>query len=150
MLEAQESAREAGPPEFSHLKLITLEELHEIRRHWLYEKHEFDDRLPAIYEQVTGTPFPCRKDEGNSLQADDWALLRTLCGEDPAFFELQVGLLGVERKYRAMSWRAGIFDVLEERLRTGLYGSEEAAVAVLGARHEQKKKLLELTVLPEE
>jgi DNA sulfur modification protein DndC len=42
VLEAQETARQEGPPEFQNLRLITLEELHEIRRIWLYEKHEFD------------------------------------------------------------------------------------------------------------
>jgi hypothetical protein len=58
VLEAQESVRREGPPEFGHLQLITLDELHEIRRIWLYEKHEFDDRLPRIYEEVTGQQFP--------------------------------------------------------------------------------------------
>ena len=29
----------------------------EIRRIWLEEKHEFDDSLPRIYEEVTGEEF---------------------------------------------------------------------------------------------
>jgi hypothetical protein len=98
------------------LQLIAPEELHEIRRIWLYEKHEFDDSLPRIYEEVTGEKFPTRGDEGNALRADDWEVLREVCGDDPAFFDLQVGLLGVERQFRAAcrvgaarssDWRSG-------------------------------------------
>ena len=40
VLEAQASARREGPAEFRSLTLIAPEELHEIRRIWLYKKHE--------------------------------------------------------------------------------------------------------------
>jgi DNA sulfur modification protein DndC len=147
VLQAQESARQEGPPEFRELKLITLEELHEIRRIWLYEKHEFDDSLPRIYEDVIGEKFPKQAEEGNALRADDWALLREICGDDPTFFDLQVGLLGEERKFRGLSRRAGIYGVLEERLRTALYGSEEEAVSVLTERSEMRKNVRHLVVI---
>src|SRR5205814_1828744 len=68
VLEAQQSARENGPEEFRGLTLITEDELHEIRRIWLYEKHEFDDSLPRVYEEVAGEKFPKRGDEGNGLR----------------------------------------------------------------------------------
>ncbi len=139
LLEAQQSIHQEGPPEFRGLALITLDELHEIRRIWLYEKHEFDDSLPRIYQEVTGEAFPGRPDDSNGLRADDWGLLRELCGDDAAFFDLQVGLLGVERQYRGLSRRSGVFQELENQLRTGLYGSEEEAVAVLSERQEKKK-----------
>ena len=76
VLEAQQSAREIGPAEFREIELITLDELVEIRRLWLHEKHEFDDSLPRIYEEVTGEPFPKMREDDNALQADDWDLLR--------------------------------------------------------------------------
>jgi DNA sulfur modification protein DndC len=122
---------------------VTLEELHEIRRLWLYEKHEFDDCLPRIYEEITGSAFPQRGDEASGLRADDWDLLREVCGDDRAFFHLQVSLLGVERQFRGMSRRAGIFEELQKRLRTGLYGSEEEAVTVIGRREQMKEKARE-------
>jgi DNA sulfur modification protein DndC len=140
VLEAQHSARLEGPPEFRSLQLITLDELHEIRRIWLYEKHEFDDALPRIYEEANGEKFPKRGDEGNGLRADDWAILREVCGDDQVFFDLQVALLGVERQFRGMTRRSGIYEVLEDRLRTGLYGSEQEAVAVLGERDKKRKQ----------
>ena len=97
VLEAQQSARENGPAEFREIQLITLEELNEIRRLWLHEKHEFDDSLPRIYEEVTGEPFPKPREDGNALRADDWELLREVCEGDEVLFDLQVALLGVEQ-----------------------------------------------------
>jgi DNA sulfur modification protein DndC len=146
VLEAQQSIRSEGPPEFQDIQLINLEELHEIRRIWLYEKHEFDDALPRIYEETTGGKFPARQDDGRGLRADDWDLLREVCGDDAALFDLQVGLLGVERQYRGLSRRTGVFDALEERLRAGLYGSEAEAVAVLSER-DRRERALELHVM---
>jgi DNA sulfur modification protein DndC len=140
VLEAQQSARQEGPAEFRKLVLISPEELHEIRRIWLYEKHEFDDSLPRIYEEVVGEKFP-RRDEGdNGLRADDWNLLRELCGEDATFFDLQVRLLGEERRYRGMSRRTGVYQALESGLRSALYGSEQEAVDTLREREKQKQK----------
>jgi DNA sulfur modification protein DndC len=139
VLEAQQAVRQEGPPEFRELKLIAPEELLAIRRIWLYEKHEFDDSLPRIYEEVTGEKFGQAADDAHGLRAEDWEVLREVCGDDRVFFETQVGLLGVEREFRGMSRRAGIFDELEKRLRTGLYGSEEEAVAVLTERQEKSK-----------
>ena len=78
VLEAQQSARENGPADFRDIQLITLDELTEIRRIWLHEKHEFDDSLPRIYEEVTGEAFPKVREDGNALQADDWELLREI------------------------------------------------------------------------
>ena len=51
-LEVQRDVRALGPPEMAELKLISPDELHEIRRLWLYEKHEFDDALPRISERT--------------------------------------------------------------------------------------------------
>jgi len=150
VLEAQHSARLEGPAEFRSLQLITLDELHEIRRIWLYEKHEFDDVLPRIYEEVTCEKFSKRGDEGNGLRADDWALLREVCGDDQAFFDLQVSLLGVERQFRGMSRRSGIYEVLEDRLRTGLYGSEQEAVAILGERLRKREQAGQGGLFPKE
>src|SRR5208337_1167471 len=113
VLEAQEQARGEGPPEFRNLKLITMDELHEIRRIWLNEKHEFDDSLPRIFHEVTG--------------------------EDEAFFDLQVRLLGMEQSHRGMSRRAGIFEKLESRFRSAFYRSEQEAVDDLTDRDRRTR-----------
>ena len=61
VLGAQSEIRELGPPEVEKLDLISMDELREIRRIWLQEKHEFQDSLPRIYEEATGRPFPSRR-----------------------------------------------------------------------------------------
>jgi DNA sulfur modification protein DndC len=148
VLEAQESVRAEGPEEFRKLTLITAAELQEIRRIWVYEKGEFDDSLPRIYREVTGEEFPTRADHDNPLRADDWELLREVCGDDAAFFDLEVRLLARERQYRGMTRRTGIYEALAEDLRSGLYRNEEEAVAVLSERRERKERVIHLEVLP--
>jgi DNA sulfur modification protein DndC len=140
VLDVQQGIRRNGPEEFRSIQLITLDELHEIRRIWLYEKHEFDDVLPRIYEEATGEAFPRRGTDANGLRAEDWEVLREVCGEDQALFDLQVALLGVERQYRGMSRRAGIYEALEEKLRTGLFGNEQEAVEVLSDRLRRREE----------
>lgn len=138
VLEAQRSVRQNGPPEFENLQLITLDELHEIRRIWLHEKHEFDDSLPRIFEEVTGEPFPKKVDDGNWLCQEDWDLLRELCGQDQAFFDLQVSLLGVERRFRGMTRRSGVFEALEDRLRVGMFQNAQEAVGILSNQRDRR------------
>ncbi len=58
VLTAQMDVRRLGPPDVQEIELVSLAELQEIRRIWLYEKHQFDDSVPTIYEEVTGQPFP--------------------------------------------------------------------------------------------
>jgi DNA sulfur modification protein DndC len=134
VLEAQQSVRQEGPPEFREIQLVTLEELHEIRRIWLHEKHEFDDSLPRIYAEATGEPFPKQREDGNALRADDWELLREVCGDDQTLFNLQVALLGEEQRFRGMTRRVGVIDALERRMKPAIFGSETEAVEVLTER----------------
>jgi DNA sulfur modification protein DndC len=141
VLEAQMSVRREGPPEVKTLELIRMDELQEIRRIWLYDKHEFDDSLPHIYEEVTSDKLPKQSEDGDGLRTDDWELLKEICGGDETLFNVQVKLLGVERQHRGMTRRGGIFPALEEGLRTGLFSSEEQAVAVLREREEKRKAL---------
>jgi DNA sulfur modification protein DndC len=139
LLSVQQDIRRFGPPEVKDIELITMEELREIRRIWLYEKHEFDDSLPVIYEQTTGSEFPSDAADDAVLRNDDWELLKEICGGDGAFFELQRSMLDVERQYRGMMRRAGIFDALVDRLRAGQFDDEAMALAV----KQREAKLLD-------
>jgi len=137
VLEVQQAIRDLGPPEVQEIQLISMDELHEIRRIWLYEKREFDDSLPRIYEEVTGERFPRPASDDHLLRLDDWNILHEICGDDEAFFELQVGLLDIEREFRGMTRRAGIYQALEDRLRACQYASEDEAIAI---RQEQEQR----------
>ena len=37
-----------------------MDELQEVRRIWIEDKHEVEDLLPKLYEGVLGQPFPLR------------------------------------------------------------------------------------------
>ncbi|HET9637658.1 MAG TPA: DNA phosphorothioation system sulfurtransferase DndC [Allosphingosinicella sp.] len=128
VLEAQRHVRDRGPEEVQGIELITLPELREIRRLWVVEKHEFEDSLPRIYEEVLETPFPDgRLDDSFAFGREEVEMLRDLCGEDVLHFELTRELLDVERQHRTMARRAGLFKSLEKALRRGSFESAEEA-----------------------
>lgn len=128
LLTIQTQIRCTAPENMHDITLITLEELSEIRRIWLEERHEFDDSLPRIYEEVTGEPFiDLRPDAGLSLLgSDEWNVLEEICESDAMQLELMAKLLDTERQYRKMARRVGIYDALEKCFATSSRSPEEA------------------------
>ncbi|MEB3233699.1 MAG: DNA phosphorothioation system sulfurtransferase DndC [Leptolyngbyaceae bacterium] len=119
LLTTQQQVRAAAPTDLKTIELISLDELREIRRIWLKEKHEFDDSLPRIYQEITGEPFDDAhpSTEAAHLGADEWNLLQQICTEthtDPMHFELITRLLATEQQYQLHARRVGIFDALEK------------------------------------
>ncbi|NET56948.1 MAG: DNA phosphorothioation system sulfurtransferase DndC [Symploca sp. SIO2E6] len=128
VLEAQTKIRRHGPEEMKNITLITEEELSEIRRIWLEDKHEFDDSLPRIYQQVTGEPFKDYRPGADNrlLGSDEWQVLEEICGDDAMHLELMAKLLDTERQYRTMSRRIGINEALEKCFHTSSRSKDEA------------------------
>ncbi|MBD2012755.1 DNA phosphorothioation system sulfurtransferase DndC [Microcoleus sp. FACHB-53] len=126
VLEAQTQVRRTAPPEMRDITLITHEELSEIRRIWLEEKHEFDDSLPRIYEEVTGEPFQDTRPsaERRLLGSDEWTVLNEIC-EDEMHLELMARLLDTENQYHAKS-RRGVYDSLEKCFASSSRSKDEA------------------------
>jgi DNA sulfur modification protein DndC len=136
VLEAQQWVREHGPGYVRDIELITLAELHEIRRLWVVEKHELEDTLPQIYEEMMGQPYPGQAiDDTRPFGADEIHLLREICGEDALHLALVRELLDVEQRYRTMARRAGLFEGLERALRRHFY--TDAADATARARQHR-------------
>ncbi|WP_341731275.1 DNA phosphorothioation system sulfurtransferase DndC [Microcoleus sp. EPA2] len=135
VLEAQTQIRQTAPVEMRDITLITPEELSEIRRIWLEEKHEFDDSLPRIYEQVTGQPFEDSRPaaERKLLGSDEWTVLEEMC-EDKMHLELMAKLLDTERQYYTKSRRTGIYGDLDKCFETSSRSKEEA----IGNAHYQR------------
>jgi len=128
VLEAQRHIRDQGPSEVGEIELITLPELREIRRLWVTEKHEIEDSLPGIYEEVLGVAFPDgRLDDSLPFGRDEIDILRELCGDDVLHFQLTRELLDIERQHRTMARRAGLFKSLEQSLHRGSYENAEEA-----------------------
>lgn len=126
LLEAQTKIRQTAPPEMSDTTLISHEELSEIRRIWLEEKHEFDDSLPRIYQEATGEPFHDTRLGASQtlLGLDEWKILEEIC-DDEMHLELMTKLLDTERQFYTKS-RRGIFDNLEKCFDSSSRAKEEA------------------------
>lgn len=130
LLDAQEWIRENGPDYVQDIELVTLEELHEIRRIWVFEKHEIEDALPRVYQEVTGRDFPGPSlDDILVLRNEDLNLLREITDGDPLHYQLTRELLDVERKFRTMARRAGLFEAMEQAIRRNFYTDVDDAVA---------------------
>lgn len=128
VLQAQVQIRQNAPDEMKDITLISSEELSEIRRIWLEEKHEFDDSLPRIYQEVTGKTFQdIRIGANNSLLgSDEWDVLEDICDNDAMHLELMAKLLDTERQYYTKSYRTGIYKELEKCFETSSRSQDEA------------------------
>ena len=130
VLRAQQYIRENGPDEVRDIDLIIPEELEEIRRIWVVEKHEIEDSLPGIYEETTGEHYSgTRIDDNLVIGAAEMNLLRDLCGDDDLHFQLTRELLSIEKRHKSMLRRAGLFKALEQAFYRNFYDDEEDAVS---------------------
>lgn len=138
VLETQEWIRQNGPEYVSDIELITPDELHEIRRIWVVDKHEIEDRLPQVYEQATGRSYDGPPIEENLVfDRETLDLLKEICGdENPLHFEMIRNLLEQERRYRTMAKRKGLFESLEKTI-TRCYFRDEADALDFETRRAQ-------------
>ena len=147
LLAAQQWGREHGPEEVRDLELITIEELHEIRRIWLVDKHEIEDRLPIIYKESTGKIFPGAKPQF-VLNQDLFDSLKEICGDDVLHYQMIRDLISIEKKFSSMTKRSGLLDELEKAIKRSFYGDRDDAIDY--AREKQKQEQLVLGVHQEE
>ncbi|MFF7756915.1 DNA phosphorothioation system sulfurtransferase DndC [Streptomyces griseorubiginosus] len=129
LLQAQTWIRAHAPEHVQNIELITLDELHEIRRIWVFDKHEVEDSLPQIYQDATGEPFPGGPlDEQLVMGSDEMDVLKQVCDGDDLHYNMVRELLAVERKYRTMARRSGLFQALEQAVQKGYYDNHDDAV----------------------
>ena len=137
VLRAQRYIRERGPAEVRDIELICREELEEIRRIWVVEKHEIEDHLPRIYEEVVGEHYPGRSlDDNRIFGADEMEALWEACDGDELRYQLTRELLSVEKKYKSMLRRAGLFDAMDQAFHRHFYENEEDATERALSRHK--------------
>lgn len=132
LLRTQEAVRklgaERGVSHAKNIELITLHELEEIRRIWITEKHEIEDPLPSIYQRATGRAYPGKVlDENLMFGREEMAILQDVCAGDRIHYELARELLDVERRFRTMSRRAGLFGAIDDAIRRGYFENEADA-----------------------
>lgn len=99
LLSAQRHIQQYAPPEVKDLELISIAELEEIRRIWVVEKHEMEDCLPSLYEEVTGSRYPGRRIDDNPVfGAEELDILSETCADDELHYQLTRELLSVEKR----------------------------------------------------
>jgi DNA sulfur modification protein DndC len=142
LLKAQTWIRQHGPDDVRSIELITLDELQEIRRIWVVDKHEMEDFLPRIYEEVTGDKYPGpRLDDSMAIHAEDLALLKEACGDDSLHYELTRELLGVTRQGRSSQRRAGHYERLEKTFGKHYFDNQQEAVTYAQERDRRRATL---------
>jgi len=148
LLKAQTKVRTLGPEDVRELDLITIEDLEEIRRIWVIEKHEIEDSLPGIYEEATGQPYPVKNlDENQIFKPDDMALLKEICaelGDDEGIqYQLARELLHLEQQHRTMARRSGLYEMIDKALEKGAFNNKAEAEEFAVARSQAIKSIRE-------
>lgn len=144
LLTVEKQIRQTAPENMRDITLLTIEELSEIRRIWLEERHEFDDSLPRIYEEVTGEVFkdPRPGADQSILGSDEWEILEEICEGDGMHLELMARLLDTERQFKKKTRRVGIYESLEKCFDTSSR-SPEKAIANAHLKRDLRQAALE-------
>ncbi|WP_415888713.1 DNA phosphorothioation system sulfurtransferase DndC [Neptuniibacter sp. SY11_33] len=157
VLEAQVAVQKMGPPEVQDLELLTIEELEAIRHVWLDEKHEAEDSLPKIYEQVIKKPYPGKpKAHHPIMNGEVLAKLKTHCKQqgdtDGLLYQQMRAVMSVANKYRNQLRRAKLKDELNDVIDKGAFDSlfEAKQFALERERHRLQIELTNNIQLTEE
>ncbi len=147
LLEAQTYIRRTGPSGVKNLELISLDELQEIRRIWVMDKHEIEDLLPRLYKAATGSDYPGQPlDDNLVLGSKDMQELEEICQADRLHYELTRELLSLTRQQRSSARRAGLFDQLERTFKRHFFDDKEDAVNRAQIRAVERKNTEQLNM----
>ena len=133
LLVAQSEIRKNAPKGLEDFELISQEELEEIRKIWIEDKHEIEDSLPFLYKRATGLPYPASdSDERPAFSREDLEVLKDICisNEDVEQIHYQMlrEMLHIEQGYRGASRRVGIYEQLERTLKQHAFLNREDAL----------------------
>lgn len=132
LLEVEKLVHEIGPEETRDIPLITMDELRLIRQIWLDEKHEFDDSLPEIYEEVTGKKYSDGMISKNKYFGQlESKLVHEVCTKlyphEKLLPIMLHALLDTEAKATAMSNKRNVVINFEREISKSFYTDEDEA-----------------------
>ena len=155
LLTAQMQIREQGIG-MSSFEVISIPELEQIRRIWVVDKHEIEDSLPRIYQEVTGEGYPgVPLDDQCPLDHEALKLLQNICerlaGPDENMtirYGMVREMLSQESRFRTQRRRAGLFESLEKALQHHHFWNEQDAAiwAKVQLNSEQAPKETQLII----
>ncbi len=111
LLTTQQQVREDGPD--PDIKLITDDELEEIRKIWRTERQDWQDAVPRIYTEIVGER-DWIVDDTFSFTKKDKEILEAICDEKKVPVTLVSKLLDTEQQMDGMSRRAKIQSRIDE------------------------------------
>lgn len=126
----QNAAKQQG---LRPVELIGLDELDEIRKIWLEDKGEIEDRVPTIYEEIFSHAYPGKLVEPMPLNPDDLQLLKEIAAEvDPEaaeeLYRLTRNLSTTRRTIGDTKKRSHQLDVVDDVLTRFCFRNEEEAL----------------------
>lgn len=143
VFQAQVACQEKAPAKLGNFKVISDEEIKEIRRIWIEEKYEIEDLVPRIYLEVFKIEyFDQRKPDGLRFSSDDFELLRSQIDESFTGEEAELHyqtireLVQVAQRFQSGTKRSGIYQELGKSLSRNAWRSEGEALAY--AREREK------------
>ena len=145
LLEIQKDINENGPEEFTNLELICIPELQAIRRIWVNDKHEFDDTVPKIYEEVIGKKFVDPEwIHNDNFESEEWKILKEICetsyADEELVFEMMYTLIDIENRSTGLNQRKGILDAIDSTISKTFYKNEEDATKYYSDMMIRKKE----------
>ncbi len=148
LLQVEKLVHEIGPDSIKNIPLITKEELKLIRQIWLDEFHEFEDRLPIIYEEETGIPYEDGSIGKNKyFGAQEATLIAEVCSDvckgETLMPQMIKALLDVEAKAAAMSNKRNVINNLEKEIKKAFYRDEIEAEKIASSRATRLSEAIE-------
>jgi DNA sulfur modification protein DndC len=110
LLETEQLVRRHGPD--AQERLITKEELEQVRRIWRSEAQDWEDSVPKIYKEVTGDDLDWAIDEQNVFSEEERQILDEICARNLVPSAMVAKLLDVERELHGMSRRSAVYQKL--------------------------------------
>lgn len=146
LLEIQCLIRRIGPEGFEDIELITQQELHHIRQIWLNDKHEFNDSLPRIYEEVTGEQFISNDALAQSCFGEtEWNILSEVCSDlypdEQLLFETVARVVDIESRAAEQKTRRGVVGNIEAQIKRGFFKDESDAKQYAAGKILRKKEM---------
>lgn len=109
LLDAQQELQKESPD----YSLISVDELHEIRRLWLTERQDWEDSLPTIYAESTGRQASWRQSDITAPGKLEAEILQSLAAEHAVPLQLVQKLFDAEWQHFGMRRRATIHTAIE-------------------------------------
>lgn len=97
--------------------LISIDELLEIRRLWLFDEGDWEDSVPKIFQKVTGQNLDILENDWAGMGGLELQLLRETCADHDLNVDLITELFDTERRQFGMTRRSTIFNDIDKVFR---------------------------------